>query len=116
MNKRTTGSRYEQIAADYLETQGFRILMLNYRCRIGEIDIVAMDGNTLVFCEVKYRKTLKYGSPAEAVDYRKQNIIIRTAEMYVMEKRISTACPVRFDVIAILDQTITLYKNAFGGL
>lgn len=90
--------------------------MLNYRCRIGEIDIVAMDGDTLVFCEVKYRKTLRYGSPAEAVDFRKQNTIRTVAGMYMMENRISASCPIRFDVIAILNQTVTLYKNAFGGL
>ncbi len=59
MNKRLVGSRYEQEAAEYLKSLGYRILMMNYRCLLGEIDIVAMDGDTLVFCEVKYRKNLR---------------------------------------------------------
>lgn len=116
MNKRIVGSRYEQEAAEYLKSQGYRILMMNYRCRLGEIDIVAMDGNTLVFCEVKYRKSLRYGSPAEAVDLKKQNRIERTTGIYLMEHSLSPDIQIRFDVVAILNHTFTLYKNAFGGL
>ncbi len=116
MNKRLIGTRYEQEAAQYLKQQGYRILMLNYRCKIGEIDIIAMEEDTLVFCEVKYRKNLQYGSPAEAVDFKKQNTIRKIAGIYLMEHRIPADTSIRFDVISILNHTITLYKNAFGGL
>ncbi len=71
--------------------------------------------DTLVFCEVKYRKNLRYGSPAEAVDFRKQNTIQRIAGMYLLEHRLPPESPVRFDVVTILNHTFTLYKNAFGG-
>ncbi len=115
MNKRLVGSMHEQEAAEYLKSQGYRILMMNYRCPLGEIDIVAMEGDTLVFCEVKYRKNLQYGSPAEAVDARKQNRIRGTAGMYLAEHRLPPEAGIRFDVVAVLNHTYTLYKNAFGG-
>lgn len=115
MNKRLVGSRYEQAAAEYLKSLGYRILKMNYRCPLGEIDIVAVDGNTLVFCEVKYRKSLRYGSPAEAVDFRKQTAIQRIAGMYLAEHGFPPERRIRFDVVAILNHTFTLYKNAFGG-
>ena len=60
-NKRMEGSRYEQLAARYLEQKGMDVLELNYRCRTGEIDIIARDGGYLVFVEVKYRKTKRAG-------------------------------------------------------
>ena len=67
-NKRKTGAEYEEKAASWLEKQGMRILEKNYRCREGEIDLVAMDGSYLVFVEVKYRRDQHAGHPAEAVD------------------------------------------------
>ena len=65
-NKRMEGSRYEQLAARYLEQKGMDVLELNYRCRTGEIDIIARDGGYLVFVEVKYRKTKRAGSCVSA--------------------------------------------------
>ncbi|CDC50014.1 uPF0102 protein HMPREF0991_01614 [Clostridium sp. CAG:58] len=70
-NKRMEGSRYEQLAARYLEQKGMDVLELNYRCRTGEIDIIARDGGYLVFVEVKYRKTKRAGYALEAIDSRK---------------------------------------------
>ena len=75
-NLRTVGSRYEQEAAAFLTKKGLDIVELNYRCRMGEIDIVARDGETVVFCEVKYRYDHAAGDPAAAVDFRKQQKII----------------------------------------
>ena len=69
-NKRQTGAKYEQAAGFYLEQQGYEIIEYNYRCRFGEIDIIAKDGSYLVFCEVKYRSCKGKGSPLEAVDAR----------------------------------------------
>ena len=82
MNKREIGSRYEEAAAAFLQKQGFRILEKNFRCRQGEIDLVCREGKELVFTEVKYRSDVSCGSPFEAVDFRKQEKIRRTALFY----------------------------------
>lgn len=111
-NKRKTGAAYEQAAGYYLEQQGYVILQYNYRCRIGEIDLIAQDGDCLVFCEVKYRKNGSRGNPLEAVDAKKQYRISRCAQYYLMEKRLGDI-PCRYDVIGIESSRITLIKNAF---
>lgn len=111
-NKRTIGTTYEKIAGAYLETQGYQILEYNYRYRRGEIDIVARDGEYLVFCEVKYRSGNRSGHPAEAVDYKKQRTISQCALYYLTVHRMTdSAC--RFDVVSIEGEKITLYRNAF---
>ena len=68
-NRRQIGTEEEALAAEFLEGRGYRIVERNFRCRLGEIDLIARDGSVLVFIEVKYRKTGAYGDPAEAVDY-----------------------------------------------
>lgn len=68
MNKRETGSRYEDAAAAFLQSKGLRLLEKNFRCRKGEIDLILMDGACLVFTEVKYRSGPGCGSPLEAID------------------------------------------------
>ena len=78
-NKRETGAKYEELAAQYLVNSGYKIIELNYRIKTGEIDIIASDINTIVFCEVKYRRTNQYGYPEEAVNYIKQSKIRKTA-------------------------------------
>ena len=75
INKRALGARYERMAGRFLEEQGLRILAYNFRCRWGEIDLVAREGKTLAFVEVKYRTTERSGSPFEAVDVKKQHIL-----------------------------------------
>ena len=72
MNKRQIGSVYELKASDYLTKKGYQIIERNYRYRIGEIDIIAIERDCLCFIEVKYRKNEKTGDPLEAVDKRKQ--------------------------------------------
>lgn len=114
-NKRKTGAAYEQAAGYYLEQQGYVILQYNYRCRVGEIDLIAQDGDCLVFCEVKYRKNGKAGNPLEAVDKRKQYRIARCAQYYMMEKRLGDDIPCRYDVVGIEGSRLTLVKNAFEG-
>lgn len=114
MNRRKTGACYEQKAADYLAKSGYRILEMNYRCRIGEIDIVARDGEYVVFCEVKYRSGSRSGNPLEAVDLRKQRVIFRCGEFYLTEHHLMDV-PCRFDVIGIEGERITHIKDAFTG-
>ena len=111
-NRRREGSRYEKIAGAYLEERGYEILQYNYRCKCGEIDIVARDGAYLVFCEVKYRSGEEKGHPLEAVDARKQARISRCAMYYVTSKGM-TDVPCRFDVVGILGEKIVLIQHAF---
>lgn len=112
-NKRETGTRYEEAAADYLRQRGLSILEQNYRCREGEIDLIAKDGSYLVFVEVKYRKDTAKGYPAEAVDHYKQQHILKTARYYLYNHRYGEDTPCRFDVIGILDHEIEWIQNAF---
>lgn len=114
----STGRRGEKMAVEYLRGQRYIILEVNYRKPYGEVDIVARDGNTLVFIEVKTRHTLVYGTPFEAVDSRKQRQISRVAQEYLQVKGLND-CPARFDVVAVLldrlerPSRIDHIKNAF---
>ena len=80
INKRQTGTEYENFAVKYLEERGVRILERNFRNRFGEIDIIGYDGEYLVFFEVKYRRDLRKGSPIEAVSPKKCHTICRVAD------------------------------------
>lgn len=113
MNKRCVGAAYEQEAADYLTEQGYEILERNFRCRLGEIDLIARDGECLVFVEVKYRKGRRKGDPLEAVHQKKQKIIGQVAAYYLLTHPNWEDCPCRFDAVGILDGEIRLIKNAF---
>ena len=113
-NNRKTGSFYEDRAAGYLQQHGFNIIARNFRCKIGEIDIIAFDKNCLCFIEVKYRKNDSCGRPAAAVTYSKQRTIIRVSEYFIMKRNMYDFMR-RYDVIEILGNDITLFKNAFGG-
>ena len=85
----------------------------NYRCHTGEIDLIAKDGETLVFVEVKYRRGNRAGRPEEAVDFRKQKKISQTAAWYLKEKGLSLDTPCRFDVVAITPEEIRVFPDAF---
>lgn len=98
--KKDLGTRGEDLAAAFLQKKGIQILERNYRYGHGEIDIVAREGETLVFVEVKTAATDEYGPPEGWVDARKQRQIGKIAEAYLQEhKRIDVDC--RFDVIAV---------------
>ena len=113
MNKRAAGAKYEQLAAEFLEEKGYRILERNFRCRQGEIDIIAVDRDCLVFLEVKYRRDEQMGSGAEAVGPAKQRRIIRCAQYYLMRHADCADMPCRFDVVSVCGEKVTLYRNAF---
>ena len=112
-NLRAKGAGREEEAAGYLEQQGYQVLTRNYYIRGGEIDLIAEDGEYLVFVEVKYRSSRKAGDPAEAVTPEKQKRIIRAARVYMMKEHIRPDRPVRFDVVSILDGEIRLIRDAF---
>ncbi|HKL79444.1 MAG TPA: YraN family protein [Mobilitalea sp.] len=116
MNKREVGTRYEQKAADYLIDNGYEILDRNFRCRTGEIDLIAKTEGYLCFIEVKYRSSTYNGFPAEAINTRKMLKIIHTAEFYMLYHKLPQTTPCRFDVVVILDHEISLIKNAFEGI
>ena len=112
-NTRRTGSQYEKLAGAYLERCGYRVVAYNYRCRMGEIDLVAWHGAYLVFIEVKYREDANCGTPMEAVGYQKQRKISRTAMDYCRKYHIIPDTPCRFDVVAIQGDKIEIIENAF---
>ena len=110
------GKSGESTAAWFLQGQGYRILARNYRNRTGEIDIIAREGNTLVFVEVKTRRSHRFGPPKTAVTAGKQYRMTRTALGYMKETgRMNTRA--RFDVVTIDASTqppeIEVIKNAF---
>ena len=113
-NKRNQGALYERYAAEYLERQGLEILEENYRCRMGEVDLIARDGSCLVFIEVKYRSGRTDGFAAEAVNLRKQKVIGKVAAYYLMPPFATVDVPCRFDVVAFDGKTMHWYRNAFS--
>lgn len=111
MNRRKKGISYEEIATRYLNDQGIRIIKKNYRIRQGEVDLIGEDTSHLIFFEVKYRNNSKYGNPYEAVSLQKQKRICKAAEAYLL--RYGSDRQIRYDVISILDQQISWFKDAF---
>ncbi|WP_091204156.1 YraN family protein [Oribacterium sp. WCC10] len=104
----------ETKASLYLEENGYTILERNFRFHKNEIDIIARDGQFLVFVEVKARKSSRHGYGCEAVDIKKQSLLKKVATAYLMSKHLSlTGTPCRFDVISIDGDSISLFKNAF---
>lgn len=110
------GRRGEDAACSLLRRLGFEVLERNYRSGRGEIDVVARRGETLVFCEVKTRRTDHWGTPAEAVDRAKQARLRRLAAAWMAERRPGYA-DVRFDVVSVIvrdDRTdVTHVPDAF---
>lgn len=96
--QRETGDRGEALAREWLISQGYTILQANFRCKHGEIDLVAQDADTLVFIEVKHYKSGSLRTPYEAVSRSKQRKIIRAAQFYLMQN-IQNGQSMRFDVI-----------------
>ena len=106
MNRKSFGTDGEDLACDYLRGKKYKIISRNYRCRIGEIDIIALRRKTLVFCEVKARNNREFGEPFEAVTRHKQKRLRRLAESYLQsthnDRNIPQDLDYRFDVISIV--------------
>ncbi|HET7452837.1 MAG TPA: YraN family protein [Thermoanaerobaculia bacterium] len=98
---RGAGARGEDLAVAALRESGYRILERNFRTPVGEIDVIAEEGDTLCFVEVKWRRGTGTGHPAEAVTVEKQRRIARAAEWYLARRR-GPARPCRFDVVAMI--------------
>jgi putative endonuclease len=117
VQRQALGITGEDLAAAELERQGYAVLARRYRTRHGEIDIVARDGETIVFVEVKAKESAAFGTAADAVTRRKQHRVISMAVDYLARNRL-TSRPCRFDVVAIdgvgQDATVTHYQGAFS--
>lgn len=111
------GAFGESLATEYLTECGYRVLERNFSCRTGEIDIIAIQGDTVVFIEVKTRSSERFGLPSEAVSVTKQRRMVKTALYYLQKNRLfDYMC--RFDVIEIIvdeenNSRINLIKDAF---
>jgi len=111
------GRHAEEYANSWLRRKKLRVLARNFHSRWGEIDFIALDQSTICFIEVRYRKTKHYGSAEESVTAKKQQRIIKTAQVYLHQNQEHIAKPARFDVISMsgeLDEPkIDWHKNAF---
>lgn len=96
-----SGAQAEQFAETYLHKQGLVTFAKNYRCKLGEIDLIMQHGSTLVFIEVRLRTNRNFLSAAESVTLAKQKKIIRTAQHFLQERHLSDKYACRFDVIAL---------------
>ena len=113
------GCEGEEIAVKKIKKKGYKIIERNYRTRLGEIDIIARDGEYTCFVEVRMRKNNDFGSPADTIDERKQQKIIKAAKKYALEKKLYDT-PMRFDAVLVnadvlSDETVSieLIKDAF---
>ena len=99
--RQRSGKRAEELAVEFLRAAGCEILQTNFRRRLGELDIVALDGSVLLLAEVRTRATSAYGGAAASVDRRKQQRIARAASQLLQQRRDLAALPARFDVIVV---------------
>ncbi|SMB95397.1 putative endonuclease [Thermanaeromonas toyohensis ToBE] len=99
--RRQKGWQGEEVAATFLKEQGYHLRERNFRCPLGEIDIVAEEGGEIVFIEVRTRSSSAFGLPQESIDFRKQNRLRRLASFYLKQRKLHGQ-PCRFDVVAVL--------------
>jgi putative endonuclease len=114
--KKEIGQKGENLAVDYLQNAGYTVLERNYRCKLGEIDIIARDNDTLVFIEVRSRSSLAFGLPQESINRRKRHQISKVALEYMIRRKLKNI-PARFDVVAVSfegrKEKVDLIKDAF---
>ncbi|MBP3603560.1 MAG: YraN family protein [Lachnospiraceae bacterium] len=115
MNRVEKGKKYEEAAVGFLKEKGFFVLERNYKCRQGEVDVIGIHDNCLVFVEVKYRKDNSRGVPEEAVGVSKQKKICHTSDYFRISHKKYFSMQVRYDVVAITgdENHITWHRNAF---
>ena len=116
--RRELGQRGEDAAAEFLQNLGQHIIARNWRCRFGEVDLITRDGDTIVFCEVKTRKSVRAGQPSEAVTLKKQRKYSQLAALWISRFQDQEDCAVRFDTVSILvtgphRARLMLLKGAF---
>jgi putative endonuclease len=117
-SKQISGQLAEDLAQRHLQTHGLRLLHRNWTCRSGELDLVMLDGDTVVFVEVRYRRHAAWGGALQSVDLRKQQKLIKAAQLFLLKESRWARHPCRFDVVAIEATTGTAeqpnwIRNAF---
>lgn len=117
MRRIRTGRCGEDLAVAHLRKEGYQIVTQNYRCLYGEVDIIALDGDTIVFIEVKSRRSETFGQPQDAVGPKKQRKLSRISLHYLQQKRLE-GHNARFDVVSVRmspdGNRIDLIRNAFN--
>lgn len=113
MNNRELGAIHEEAACEYLSSLGMHIIARNFRTKTGEIDLIAKDGDTLVFVEVKFRRTARAGDALSAIDSRKQCRIRHVARQYLHYAGLNEDIKMRFDCIGITDSDFRYVMDAF---
>lgn len=113
INKRALGADKESLVTEFLKKNNIEILDRNFYTSQGEIDIVGRDGEYLVFFEVKYRVSGKYGNPLEAITPKKRGRIVRAARVYLYSRHYPENTFIRFDCVGVLDGKVEWVKNAF---
>ena len=114
MNENNAGLKAEQLAETYLKAQGLTLVVRNFHCRFGEIDLIMQDGAVLVFAEVRLRSNAKFGSAAASITHTKQQKLAHTAEYYLQQHPHKHAC--RFDAVLmnkVDGSDIVWLKNIF---
>lgn len=106
----TKGQQAENFACEYLRKQGLRLVCKNFHCRYGEVDLIMQHGDTMVFVEVRSRKTAGLVDGQSSIDWRKQQKLQRSAEYYIQQKNIPASVPARIDVIALARSDDKSYK------
>ncbi|ARU90768.1 YraN family protein [Pseudomonas sp. M30-35] len=117
-SSQSSGNAAEAIARQHLEKNGLRLIAKNWRCRLGELDLVMLDIDTVVFVEVRYRRHKAWGGAAESVDTRKRNKLTQAAMSFLQQESRWNQHPCRFDVVAISADSkdklqLNWIKNAF---
>ena len=112
VHKKVLGRAGEKRGAKFLKKLGYKILKTNYKTPFGEADIVAKDGDTVVFCEVKTRLSDRFGTPAEAVGHKKEERYINIARYFLMRAGRDDVA-VRFDVLEVFEESVNHIQNAF---
>ncbi|MDI6604699.1 MAG: YraN family protein [Thermoanaerobacteraceae bacterium] len=111
MNNKIVGNLGEKIAEKILKNSGYKIIDKNFKCSIGEIDIITEKDNNLIFIEVKTRTSIKYGCPSDAVNFYKRNKIIKVAQTFIMLNKKYINFSIRFDVFEIFLKPSTFELN-----
>jgi putative endonuclease len=111
--RRALGARGEDAVAAWYEQRGYGIVDRNWRCREGELDLVARRGDVVVFCEVKTRSSSAFGAPVEAVTWRKQQRLRQLARLWLMARGGVPPAGMRFDVASVLAGRIEIVEDAF---
>lgn len=107
----TTGQEIESQVSTYLQKQGFQLLFRNFRCRLGEIDLIGLHQNQLLFVEVRFRRSTDYGGAAASVTFGKQQKLIKAARFFLLTHPKMANCACRFDVVAVTLRNQRVQEN-----